>query len=123
MDYDIGVRIVLLVLMVGTGLLLIWIARATASGRVKRNSIAGIRIPSTMVSDEAWLAAHIRAKRATIFAGIAAGASGLIVLLPMPDPMLAAVVLAGAAVTLGFVLCGARVGGRAAVEITNASDG
>lgn len=123
MDSDLGVRIVLLVVMTGSGILLIWMARATASGRLKRNAIAGIRTPRTMVSDEAWLAAHVRAKRATTLAGIASVATGLASLLPVPAPALSAVVLAGCGVMVGFVLYGARVGGRAAVEASTASEG
>jgi len=123
MDNDLGVRIVLLVAMVGSGILLIWMAHAAASGRLKRNPIAGIRVPSTMVSDEAWLAAHVRAKRATTFAGIASVASGLVAIVPVPAPILAAVALAGCGAMLGFVLYGAHVGSRAAVEVSNRSDG
>lgn len=122
MDDDLGVRIVLLIAMVGSGILLIWMARAAASGRLKRNPVAGIRIPSTMMSDEAWLAAHVRAKRATTCAGVVSVASGLIALLPVPAPVLAAAVLAGCGAMLGFVLYGARVGGRAAAEVSNQSD-
>ncbi|MDQ7994014.1 MAG: SdpI family protein [Propionicimonas sp.] len=123
MDDGLGVRIVLLVVMVGAGILLIWMARAAASGRLKRNSFAGIRLPITMASDEAWLAAHVRAKRTTTFAGVLSVASGLVALLPVPAPVLAAAVLAGCAAILGFVLYGARVGSRAAAEVAKRSDG
>ena len=54
-------RAVLFAVMVGGGVLLIWTANAAASGRLKRNQLAGIRIASTMASEEAWLAAHVRA--------------------------------------------------------------
>jgi len=120
-DKDLPVRIVLLVVMVGSGVLLIWMARATASGRLKRNSIAGIRIPSTMASDEAWQAAHVRAKRVTMFAGYASVATGLFALLPVPAPVLGAAVIVGSAAMLVLVLYGARVGSRAATEISNES--
>lgn len=123
MSTDIGVRIALLIAMVGAGILMIWMARAAASGRLKRNPIAGIRVSSTMVSDEAWLAAHVRAKRATMCAGFSAMASGLVALLPVPAPVLAAVVLAGCAAMIGFGLYGAWVGARAAVEVTMTSAG
>lgn len=123
MDNDLGVRIVLLVVMVGSGVLLIWMARAAASGRLKRNPVAGIRIPSTMVNDEAWLAAHVRAKRATTLAGISSMASGLVALLPVSAPILAAAVLAGCGAMLGFLLYGARVGSRAAARVSSSSDG
>ncbi|WP_243226802.1 SdpI family protein [Microbacterium sp. CIAB417] len=122
MGEDLAVRIVLLVLMVGAGILIIWMARATASGRLMRNAVAGIRVPSTMASEEAWLAAHIRAKRPTTFGGVASIASGLVALLPVPETMLAASVLVGCGVMLAFVLYGARVGSRAAAEVSASSD-
>lgn len=121
MDNEMGVRIVLLVVLVGSGFLLIWLARATASGHLKRNTVAEIRVPSTMVSDEAWLAAHVRAKRPTTLAGISSVASGLVALLPVPATALAVAALAGCATMLGFVLYGARVGSQAAIEVSNRS--
>ncbi|MCX6503499.1 MAG: SdpI family protein [Microbacterium sp.] len=114
---DIAVSLLLFVVMAGAGMLLLWMARATASGRLKRNQFAGIRIPSTLASDEAWLAAHVRAKRPTEFAGWAAIATGLFALLPVPDPVLAAGVIAGCVVMLAFTLYGAWVGSRAATEV------
>lgn len=122
MNDDLAARIILFVVMVGSGILLVWVARATASGRLKRNPIAGIRIPRTMVSDEAWLAAHIRAKRAMTLAGLASVASGLCALLPVSAPVLATTVLVGCGAMLGLVLHAARVGGRAAAEVSNESD-
>lgn len=122
MDSDLGVRIVLVVVMAGSGILLVWMAHAAASGRLKRNAIAGIRIPSTMASDEAWLAAHVRAKRPTALAGYVSIASGLVALLPVPVEVAGAAVLAGCGAMLVLVLYGARVGGRAAAEVAKASN-
>lgn len=119
---ELVLRIVLFVVMAGSGLLLVWMARATASGRLGRNMVAGIRIPSTMASDEAWLAAHRRAERPTVVAGVAALASGVLAgLLPLPAPALVVIVLVGCGAMLGF-LYGARVGSRAALAATQASD-
>lgn len=122
MDSDLGVRIVLVVVMAGSGILLVWMARAGASGRLKRNAIAGIRIPSTMASDEAWLAAHIRAKRPTALAGYVSIASGLLALLPVPVEVLGVTVLAACGAMLVLTLYGARIGGRAAAEGAKASN-
>lgn len=113
------VRIVLFVAMLGTGVLLIWMARAAASGRLKRNDLAGIRIPSTMASDEAWLAAHARAERPTIYAGMVSAASGIFALLPLPLAAVAIGVLVSASIMLALVLYGARTGGKAATAVTN----
>ncbi|WP_146077848.1 SdpI family protein [Pseudoclavibacter sp. AY1F1] len=117
MDAPLEVRIVLSIVMAGAGLLVMWMAQAAASGQLKRNDIAGIRTPSTMSSDVAWLAAHVRSKRATMTAGILALVSGLVVLIPMPGPVMIAVVMVGCAALLGFVLYGARVGSRAAKAV------
>ena len=114
---DLAARIVLFVVMAGSGLLLLWAARAAASGRLRRNGIAGIRTPSTMASDEAWLAAHRRAERPSVLAAVTSIASGILALvLPAPAPVLAGVVIVACVVMLGFVLWGARVGGLAARE-------
>ena len=120
MDADILPRIVLLVTMGGSGALLIWMARAAASGKLKRNSLAGIRTPSTMASDEAWLAAHVRAKRATLTTGYVAVATGAVALIPMPPAALAITVLAGAALMILVMMWGTRVGIKAALAATTA---
>lgn len=122
METDLPIRIVVCVALVGSGILMVWMARAAASGRLKRNQIAGIRIPSTLASDEAWRVAHVRAKRASILAGVAAMVSGLCVLLPVPEVTMAIIVLAGCAAMLGFVFYGARVGSRAARSLTEPRD-
>lgn len=117
MDTPFAVRIVLAIVMAGSGLLVMWMAQAAASGQLRRNDIAGIRTPSTTSSDVAWLAAHVRSKRATMTAGILALVTGLVVLIPMPSPVMIGVVMAGCLALLGFVLYGARVGVRAAKQV------
>ncbi|MFS0866767.1 SdpI family protein [Microbacterium sp. 179-B 1A2 NHS] len=111
-------RIILSVAMVGSGILLIWLANAAASGRLKRNHLAGIRIPSTLASDEAWLAAHVRARRSTISAGVVSLGSGALALLPLPMPVITVGVLVVAVIALGLVLYGARIGGAAARAVS-----
>lgn len=107
-------RIVLFVVMGGTGVLLLWMARAAATGRLRRNQWAGIRTPSTMTSDEAWLAAHQRAERPTQLAAAVSILVALSVAIPSSDTILFGSVMVGAAVILGLVVHGAIVGGRAA---------
>lgn len=109
-------RIVLFVVMAGTGVLLLWMASAAASGRLKRNHIAGIRTPSTMTSDAAWLAAHQRALRPTRVAGLISLVTALSTLLPTSENVLFAGLMMGSALILVFVVHGAVVGGRAARE-------
>jgi uncharacterized membrane protein len=107
-------RIVLGAVMAGSGVLVVWMARATASGRLGRNQIAGIRLPSTLASDAAWLAAHRRAERPTVWAGLIAIASAVPAVLPVPLEVLLVSVLVGCVAMLAFVLYGAAAGGRAA---------
>jgi uncharacterized membrane protein len=107
-------RIVLFLIMVGAGAVLIWMANAAASGQLKRNELAGIRIPSTMASEEAWLAAHVRARRVTVYAGVLSILSGVFALVPVPMPVVIIGVLVAALGVLGFLFYGARVGSAAA---------
>lgn len=104
--------------MVGAGILLICMANAAASGRLKRNQLAGIQSPSTMASEEAWLAAHVRARCATVYAGVVSVLGGAFALLPVPMPVVTIGVLVAAVGMLGFVLFGARVGSAAARTVS-----
>ncbi len=119
MDRDWTAAAVLLVLMVGVGILLIWMARATASGRLKRNHIAGIRLPSTMDSDEAWSAAHVRASRPIFWAGTVSIATGVLATLPFPDPVPFLAVVIGCAGLLALMFY-AWLAGRKAAAATHA---
>ena len=120
MDDSLVLRSVLSLVMIGSGLLVVWMASAAASGQLQRNSVAGIRTPSTMASDVVWVAAHMRAKRPTMIAGYFALATGLVVLIPMPEWGIAVVMLGGCGALLGFVLYGARVGVQAAKAVLKA---
>lgn len=119
MDNDLVARIVIFVVMAGSGSALIWMARAAASGRLKRNSLAGIRVPSTMASDEAWLAAHKRAKRPTLITGVIAFMVAASTLLPVPTEALAIGVLVGGILMLLVMMWGTRVGTKAAKKATD----
>lgn len=111
-------RTILFVAMVGAGSLLIWTANAAASGRLKRNQLAGIRTPSTMASEEAWSAAHVRARSATVWAGAVSALGGVFALVPVAMPVVVVAVLVAAVGTLGLVLYAARVGGAAARAVS-----
>lgn len=111
-------RIALVIVLVGSGLLLMWIAVATASGRLGRNHLAGIRIPSTMKSDEAWVAAHKRSRPHVFGAGVVALAAGIVSLLPLSGRTIAVIVLVAAILMVALVVRGAFVGGRAARTLT-----
>ena len=77
--------------------------RAAASGKLKRNSIAGIRTSKTMASEEAWRAAHVRTKTLTMVAGAVSLIGGVIALLPIGiGPMMFAVMVA-TGITFGTI--------------------
>lgn len=116
-DQELTARVVIVVAMGGAGLLMLWMAGAAASGRLKRNQFAGIRLAVTMSSDEAWLAAHRAAKRPTRIGGWCAIVSVVPAFLPVPLPAVVVAVLAGAIAMLGFALWGASVGSRAARDL------
>lgn len=120
MENDWIARAVLFVVMVGTGVLMISMANAAASGRLKRNQLAGIRTPRTMASEEAWLAAHVRARRVTVFAGVASLLGGAFALVPVPMPVVTIGILVAAIAMIGFALYGARVGSAAARTVSEA---
>ncbi|WP_317229315.1 SdpI family protein [Clavibacter sp. MX14-G9D] len=123
MDEDVIGRIVLGLVMVASGVLVIRVAHSTASGRLGRNQVAGIRTASTLASDAAWLAAHQRAKRSTLAAGACAIASAVPTVLPVPIGAVLATVLAGCLAMLGFAIHGTVVGGRAAREAQQSEHG
>lgn len=89
-------------------------ARAAATGRLRRNRFAGLRIPSTMASDEAWLAAHIRAQPLIIAAGIVSLVYGLSAFLPMSIMVVALGALVACMVMLGLMVYATVVGGQVA---------
>lgn len=114
MTAELIARLVLLLVMVGAGVMVIWTARAAASGRLRRNMLVGIRTATTLASDEAWLAAHRRAERSTVAAGVSSVIAGLLVLPPIPWPFAIAAVIAGSVLMLAFIGYGVYVGTRAA---------
>jgi len=110
-------QILLALVMSGSGVLLFWVARAAARGRLRRNMVAGIRTRATLASDEAWIAAHRRAEGPSRAAGVVAIVTGLAFFLPVRAEVLSAIVIGGCLVTLALVLYGAKVGGDAAREV------
>ncbi|WP_460775814.1 SdpI family protein [Microbacterium sp. GXF7504] len=116
-------RLILFVALGGAGVLMLWLARAGASGRLKRNQLAGIRTRRTLASDEAWHAAHVRAERPTRAAGIVAIAAGVVILpVPAPAPAIAVIAVTAAIIMIACAGYGAVVGGRAADAATAADE-
>ncbi len=114
---DILIRVLLIVLPVASGSAIVWSARATASGRIKRNWAVGIRVTASMTSEEAWLACHIRAQRPMIAGGIAMMMAGLAGFLPLPLSVATTALGIGALAMLVCVSYAGVVGVRAAKAI------
>jgi hypothetical protein len=66
------------------GLVVIGLGRMAATGRLPRNLFAGIRIPSTLRSDEAWRAGHQAAAAALTAAGVGPVVAAVIVAAKSP---------------------------------------
>jgi hypothetical protein len=69
-----------------SGAIMIALGRLAATGRLPRNIVAGIRLPSTLRSDEAWAAGHRAAASALTVAGCGPVAAAVIAALRRPDP-------------------------------------
>lgn len=99
------------------GAVIVWTARAGASGRLRRNELVGIRTAATLASDEAWAAAHRAGARRTEIGGWCAIATGVSALLPLPVTALVVIALVGTCVLGGFTTAGAVADVRAAKAI------
>ena len=69
----------------GAGLVMIALGRLSATGRLPRNVFAGIRIPSTMRSDDAWRAGHRAAASALTASGVGPLVVAAIIAAKRPD--------------------------------------
>ncbi|MCP2031125.1 putative membrane protein [Okibacterium sp. HSC-33S16] len=114
MDEELVGRVVMALILIAGGTVVLAVARATASARIGRNPIAGIRIPATMASDEAWLVAHRAAERHTTLGAWCAFASVIPAILPVPFGVAVVSILVGSIAMMVLVLIGAAVGARAA---------
>jgi nitrogen fixation protein FixH len=95
------------------GLVIMWVAIRSWQGRVTRNYVAGVRTPSTMRSDEAFLIANKTAAPFSLVGGALFLITGVVAAVV---PMHTAVVVEPTGVALGAVLLviGAVRGVRAA---------
>jgi uncharacterized membrane protein len=66
------------VVLIVAGLGVVAVAWAAATGRLKRNWIAGLRLRSTMRSDAAWLAAHRTAEGPFVATGAVMVIGGIV---------------------------------------------
>lgn len=111
-------------LVIGVQLLLAFLflplVKAAASGKLARNGFAGIRIPSTMASDEAWAAGHRAAIPAlsvnVLLIGVLAAIAAVLVMLDQVGGAFA-VAMSGFVVNLGMLVFSAVKANRAAKAV------
>lgn len=102
-------------LWVAAGAVIALVGVAGARGRLPRQHWAGIRLPSTMKSDEAWAAAHRAGGPWLIAGGVVPAACGIALLVGRPSEEVAtAASLAMAGWTLVLVCLAGVIGVRAA---------
>lgn len=100
------------------GATLVVVALATANGTIARNGLIGIRTRKTRASDEAWMAAHVAAKPASLLSAVIAFIAGVLVLvlaIALDSNVPAAVVaVVGMVAVLALVIVAAVQAQRAA---------
>ncbi|MDQ0100394.1 putative membrane protein [Paenarthrobacter nicotinovorans] len=102
----------LIVILGAMGALLIVMGSICIKGKLPMNSLVGIRLPATTVSEEAWVAGHKAAGPYVIVGGIcsAAGAAAILLFPTLEPPTLASITAAGVVlftVVAAFVASGA----------------
>ncbi|MBT8198334.1 MAG: SdpI family protein [Acidimicrobiia bacterium] len=110
-----------LVLIAG-GLVTIWVGLKSTRGDLERNWVVGIRIASTLASDEAWAAAHRASGRTLMAAGLAPVVGGILMVLFGwgRDAFAATVALTSCGMLVLLVLLAGRVADRAAKAVDSA---
>lgn len=107
-----------IITFVGLAALMAVITHRGSNGALARNQWVGIRTPSTMRSDRAWIAGHGAAHRLTPLYAMWAAAAGAVLLFAMLHTWsIDAVMLTSIAASAVFVIvavCTAVVAGRAA---------
>ncbi|WP_353114389.1 SdpI family protein [Microbacterium sp.] len=103
------------------GVLVLWLASACRRGTLKRNPLLGVRTPSTLRSDEAWIAAHRAGAPQLAIGGwglMAAGAvAAVFLIVGRPVPGIPLTVVLGFVWMLGWLIASGFVAGRVARRI------
>ncbi|MCH9837192.1 SdpI family protein [bacterium] len=100
---------------VALGLVLWCLAAGTADGRIGKNSYAGIRLPSTMHSEDAWVAGHQAARGGTqVGAAIMVITGGSVVVTARTDDLATLAVFVGTPLFCGAFLKAVRAANKAA---------
>ena len=126
---DFAAAIVAAVVLVMVGLVLVVLGERSRSGRLRRNTFAGVRTRTTLSSDAAWNAAQRASASFTIVAGCGAAFGGLVLALVAllgENPagladVASTIALATAGWASGWAIAGGVAGQRAAQKNTRAN--
>jgi hypothetical protein len=105
------------------GAILVVVGRLAATCRLPRNVLVGIRIPSTMRSDEAWRSGHLAAASALTVAGVGPVVTAVIAGVRRGDSQTEKSVLRIGTVWLVGWLILATVQANRAARMTNSAEG
>jgi len=103
-------------LLLATGVLLLVVALRARSGTLPRNWIVGIRTRTTLADDEAWQRAHLAGATPLLLGSVGTMLAGVVLLLRPTNGFGLAVVIAGLAWLLFWVIRGGIAGQRAAKD-------
>jgi hypothetical protein len=93
------------------------------NGRLRPGHWAGIRLPSTRASDDAWSAAHAEGSRWLAGGGGLVAITGVLLMVFQPDDVTTASISIVLALFMVVTVCGAiAVGNRAARKVTTSTD-
>lgn len=113
-----GDTVALVTTLAVLGVLLVICGTLFIQGRIRMNPLVGIRIPSTMKSDDAWMAAHKAAGPFIILGGLCAILGvGLIFILPSLGTV--ALSLIPLICLLVFVVISVIVASKTATQVHN----
>jgi hypothetical protein len=99
-----------------SGVFVVAVGRTAAAGRLPKNLLVGIRIPSTLRSDAAWRAGHLAAASSLTASGVGPIAVATIVGVTRPGSRAQAVLFGiGTAWLLGWVARATLLARRAAL--------
>ena len=111
-----GAAVGLALLLAAAGIAVVVVGRRASAGRLRKNPLVGIRTTLTLNSEIAWDAAHLAGGRLLSIAGLGPLVTGPLLLTRPTNAGGLALVLAGLAWMVGWILAAGVVGTRAAEQ-------
>jgi len=106
------------VVLIVAGIVVVWGAEVTASGRLGINGLIGLRFGALLMSDRAWHLGHRAARVPIDLAGAFLILTGILVLtLDLPEDAVGILVIFGAIAALAMIILGSVLGSREANRV------